>query len=87
MLRVSIIQESDHAVTFRVEGEVKGPWVAELRRVCEDVLSKDIRLILDLAGVSFINLDGSDLFRSLRKRQVDFINPSSFIIEQLGGSQ
>jgi len=87
MLRVSIIQRSDHAVTFRVEGEVKGPWVAELRRACEDVLSKDIRLILDLAGVSFINLEGSDLFRSLRKRQVDFMNPSSFITEQLGGSQ
>jgi anti-anti-sigma regulatory factor len=87
MLRVSIIQESDHAVTFRVEGEVKGPWVAELRRACEDVLSKDIRLILDLAGVSFINLEGSDLFRSLRKRQVDFINPSSFTTEQIGGSQ
>ncbi len=87
MLRVSIIQESDHAVTFRVEGEVNGPWVAELRRACEDVLSKDIRLILDLAGVSFINLEGSDLFRSLRKRQVDFMNPSSFITEQLGGSQ
>ena len=66
---------------------MKGPWVAELRRACEDVLSKDIRLILDLAGVSFINLEGSDLFRSLRKRQVDFINPSSFITEQIGGSQ
>ena len=66
---------------------MKGPWVAELRRACEDVLSKDIRLILDLAGVSFINLEGSDLFRSLRKRQVDFMNPSSFITEQLGGSQ
>ena len=87
MLRISIIRESDHAVTFRVEGEVNGPWVAELRRACEDVLSKDIRLILDLAGVSFINLEGSDLFRSLRKRQVDFMNPSSFITEQLGGSQ
>lgn len=87
MLRVSVIQASDHTVTFRVEGEVMGAWVAELRRACEDVLSRNVRLILDLAGVSFIDLGGADLFRSLRERHVDFANPSSFIAEQLGGRQ
>jgi anti-anti-sigma regulatory factor len=87
MLRVSVIRALDHAVTLRVEGEVKGPWVAELRRACEDVLSRDVRLILDLAGVSFIDLQGAVLFRALRERHVDFANPSSFIAEQLGGPQ
>lgn len=87
MLRVSVIQESGHAVTFRVEGEIKGRWVPEFRRACEDILSRDVRLILDLAGVSFIDLDGAAFFRVLRNRKVDLINPSSFIAEQLGGSQ
>ena len=87
MLRLSIIQESEHAVTFRVEGEVNGRWVAELRRACEEALSRDVRLTLDLAGVSFIDVDGIDLFRILRERHVVLVNPSSFIAEQLGSSQ
>ena len=50
MLRVSVVQSSSQTVTLRVEGEVKGRWVAELRRACEESLSRDVRLILDLAG-------------------------------------
>lgn len=80
------MQESDKVVTLRVEGEVKGRWVAELRRACEDVLSRDVRLTLDLAGVSFIDPQGAGLFAALRTRHVDFANPSSFIAEQLGGT-
>lgn len=87
MLRASVIQESDEVVTLRVEGEVKGRWVAELRRACEDVLSRDLRLILDLAAVSFVDLQGVALFAALRERHVDFANASSFIAEQLGGPQ
>jgi hypothetical protein len=87
MLRISVLQSSDHTVTLRVEGEVKGRWVAELGRACEEPLSRDARLILDLAGVSFIDVDGIDLCRVLRERDVVFANPSSFIAEQLGGSK
>jgi anti-anti-sigma regulatory factor len=86
MLRVTVIQESGQVVRLRVEGDVKGLWVAELRRACEDVLSRDVRLILDLAGVSFVDLQGTALFAALRARHVDFANASSFIAEQLGGS-
>ena len=87
MLRVSVMQESDQVVTLRVEGDVKGRWVAELRRACEEVLSRDVRLILDLGAVSFVDLQGTALFAALRRRHVDFANASSFIAEQLGGPQ
>lgn len=87
MVRISILQSSSQTVTLRVEGEVRGRWVAELDRACEESLSQDVRLILDLAGVSFIDVDGIDLFRALRERHVVLANPSSFIDEQLGGSQ
>ena len=87
MLRVSVIQESDQVVTLRVEGEVKGRWVAELRRACEDVLSRGLRLVLDLGGVSFVDLQGAALFAALQEHHVGFANPSSFIAEQLGGLQ
>jgi ABC-type transporter Mla MlaB component len=86
MLRISIFQSSSQAVTLQIEGELKGRWVAELGRACEESLSRDARLIVDLAGVSFIDTDGIDLCRALRERSVVFANPSSFIAEQLGGS-
>jgi ABC-type transporter Mla MlaB component len=84
MMRISVVQSSSQAVTLRVEGEVKGRWVAELGRACEEAFSRDIRLELDLAGVSFIDIDGINLFRVLMDRQVAFTNPCPFIAEQLG---
>ena len=87
MMRISIVQSSSQAVTLRVEGEVKGRWVAELGRACEEALFRDIRLDLDLAGVSFIDIDGINLFRVLMDRQVVFTNPCPFIAEQLGVSK
>jgi len=84
MMRISVVQSSSQAVTLRVEGEVKGRWVAELDRACEETLSRDIRLNLDLAGVSFIDIDGINLFRALMDRQVVFTNPCPFVAEQLG---
>jgi hypothetical protein len=85
MLRVTVIQESGQLVTLRVEGDVKGRWVAELRGACEEVLSRDFHLVLDLAAVSFVDLQGTALFAALRERDVDLVNASSFIAEQLGG--
>jgi hypothetical protein len=87
MMRISIVQSSSQAVTLRVEGEVKGRWVAELGRACEEALSRDIRLDLDLADVAFVDIDGINLFRVLMDRQVVFTNPCPFIAEQLGVSK
>lgn len=87
MLRITVIEKSEHAITFQVEGEVSGRWVAELRRACEEALSRDVRLTLDLGGVSFIDVDGIDLFRVLKERHIVLVNASPFIAEQLGDSQ
>jgi len=86
MMRVSVVESSIQAVTLRVEGEVKGRWVAELGRACEESLSRNLRLNLDLSGVSFIDLDGISLFRGLTDRQVVLSNLGPFIAEQLGCS-
>ena len=86
-MRISVVQSSSQAVTLRVEGEVKGRWVAELSRACEESLSRGIRLSLDLADVSFVDIDGINLFRALMDRQVVFTNPCPFIAEQLGVSK
>ena len=62
MMRISVVQSSSQAVTLRLEGEVKGGWVAELRQSCEGALSEGTELVLDLAGVSYIDRDGIALF-------------------------
>lgn len=85
MLRISIVQSSTQAVTLRVEGELRGRWVAELGRACEEALSRDTPLSLDLAGVSFIDAEGINLIRALKERHVVVANSSSFVAEQIGG--
>ena len=83
MLRISVVRSSSQAVTLQIEGDVKGRWVEELRRSCEEALSRGTQLTLDLAGVSFIDLEGIALFRALLNRRVALTRPSSFAAEQL----
>jgi hypothetical protein len=91
MLRISqrSAQNEGGAPSLRLEGQVTGPWVEELRRVCTDTLltnghSKS-RLVIDLAGISFLDADGIALFRELAASRVLFTNCSAFIAEQLKG--
>jgi anti-anti-sigma factor len=86
MMRISVVQSSSQAVTLRLEGEVKGSWVAELRQSCEGVLSEGTELVLDLAGVSYIDQDGIALFNTLQDRDVILRNASYFVAELLGAS-
>ena len=68
------------AIFLRLEGQVTGPWVEELRRVCTESLGNNGHtrdLVIDLAGVS--------LFHELAARRVLFTNGSSFVAEQLRG--
>jgi anti-anti-sigma regulatory factor len=83
MMRISVVRSSGQSVTLRVEGEIKGRWVEELRRVSEEFLSRQTGLILDLAGVTLIDEDGIALFEVLKDRDVTFSNPTMFIAEQL----
>jgi anti-anti-sigma regulatory factor len=89
MLKISDISDTVGLKQLRLEGQVTGPWVAELRRVCADAIGnnghRQIHLVLDLAGVSFLDADGIALFGELVERQVLFTNGSPFIAEQLKG--
>ena len=90
MLRISpATTEHESKRCLRLEGQVIGPWVEELRRVCAETLGNNglggNYLVLDLAGVSFLDADGIALFRELAGRRVSFTNSSPFIAEQLKG--
>lgn len=93
MLRISkdLAASGQDEVTIRLEGEVMGLWVEELRRACEASAPADngdegdeaVRLVLDFADVRFIDADGLTLLRELITRRVVVKNSSLFVSEQL----
>jgi anti-anti-sigma regulatory factor len=88
MLKISGTATTEEQPVFlRLEGQVRGLWIEELRRACDHILGKNghhrNRLVLDLAEVSFIDADGVTLFRELSARRVLVTNCSPFVAEQL----
>ncbi len=90
MLRISkdLAAGGQDEVTIRLEGEVMGLWVEELRRACEASApagngGEAVRLVLDFADVRFIDADGLTLLRELLTRRVVVKNRSLFVNEQL----
>jgi anti-anti-sigma regulatory factor len=88
MLKISSAATTEEQPVFlRLEGHVRGPWVEELRRACEQILGRngrhENRLVLDLTEVSFIDAAGVTLFRELTARRVTVTNCSPFVAEQL----
>jgi ABC-type transporter Mla MlaB component len=68
---------------LRLEGSVVGPWVAVLRRSCEQALHGGRAVTLDCADVAFVDTDAVALFRDLLQRDVTLCNLSLFIDQRL----
>ena len=83
MLKISKGKPDPQFVTLQLEGRVVGPWVEELRQICEPLLADETELALDLAEVSFADESGVTLLASLARRGVRFSKPSPFLAEQL----
>ena len=86
MLKISPAGKANHSVTLKLEGRVVGPWVGELRQVCEALLTDGRRLKLDLADVTFADTSGVAVLSSFKSRGVRFRNCSPFVEEQLKSS-
>jgi anti-anti-sigma regulatory factor len=90
MLRITVVESSEIAVTLRVEGRITGPWVEELRSACNVHASPhDVQLCLELTDISFADATGIALLKELRSRGVGLIRITPFLAEQLkdGSSQ
>jgi anti-anti-sigma regulatory factor len=89
MLRITVVDLSDSVVVLRVEGEITGCWVEELRRTCAahafaaHSFADEVQLSLELSKVSFADATGIALLKELRSRGADLIRPTSFVAEQL----
>jgi ABC-type transporter Mla MlaB component len=83
MLKISQAGKANHSVTLKLEGRVVGPWVGELRQVCETHLNENRPLKLDLSDVTFADASGVAVLSSLKSRGVTFTGCSPFVGEQL----
>ena len=83
MLKISQAEKANHSVTLKLEGRVVGPWVGELRQVCETLLTEGRALKLDLAEVTFADADGVAVLTGFKTRGVTLKNCSPFVEEQL----
>ena len=68
---------------LRLEGELMGPWVVEVKKACEPYLDQSNQLTLDLAEVMSVDRTGIALLRELKRAGVMMVNGSPFLIEQL----
>jgi ABC-type transporter Mla MlaB component len=78
-----MINESEHRVRLVLEGWLVGPWVDELRKESEQRLSEAKALRLDLGEVLFVDPRGVALLRELAGRQVEYVNCSTFLSQEL----
>lgn len=83
MLRISIRTNGNAGARVDLEGQLIGPWVGELARVCEPLLDAGKPLTLDLGAVSFVGRDGIELLARLRGNRVTLRNCSRLLHEQL----
>ena len=83
MLKISEIESANHAVTFRLEGRIAGPWVVEMRKACEKILNDGLQLKLDLAEVSYADQTGIAALAGFRSRGVLLSECSPFLAQQL----
>jgi ABC-type transporter Mla MlaB component len=83
MLKISEGRKVNHTLTLHLEGRVVGPWVDELRQICQSLLADETQLTLDLAEVSFADENGVTLLSSLSRRGAKLSKPSPFLAEQL----
>ena len=83
MLRITETDVTVDGTKLRLDGKLVGPWVPELRLVCEPMLAKIEQIQADCGGISSIDSEGIALMRTLQAKFVTLVNCSPFIKLQL----
>jgi hypothetical protein len=68
---------------IRIEGKLIGPWVPELKKFCESMLTRGEGFSLDCENLIFADAEGIALMRTLQHRQVPLLKCSAFMNLQL----
>ena len=87
MLKITKVQENGRTVRLRLEGKVTAQWAALLDGECRSFLRHGKKVVLDCAGVDFLDEQGIDVLRHLPLKYVTLISAPGFVTEllQTGG--
>jgi anti-anti-sigma regulatory factor len=83
VLRISQVTGHDLIPTLKVEGKLRGPWVDELARACDELKGFPGCVSLDLSAVTFVDTAGVELLRLLLRRGVTLAACSGLVAELL----
>ena len=87
MLKISEHKHPNHTVTLRLEGRIVGPWVEELKQVCEPLVEKGGQLALDLTDVGFVDEAGVITLANLSVQGAKLLNATPFVEAQFRSAQ
>jgi RNA polymerase sigma-70 factor (ECF subfamily) len=83
MLKITRIDGQDSMQTFKLEGKLLEPWVAEVLNVCSSRDGWSGRTSLDLSGLTFVDQAGAKLLKDLIGRGIAVSACSGFVAELL----
>jgi len=83
MLKISEIEPALRARTLRLEGQLVGPWVEELRSACGPMMESGRPWRLHLAEVEYLDAAGVALLLELRTHGAALTESPPFVAEQL----
>jgi anti-anti-sigma regulatory factor len=83
MLKITKMEEDGTRVVLKLEGKVTEQWAALLDGECRAFLKNRKTLLLDCAGVNFVDAHGVDVLRNLRLNEVTIIGDSGIVTELL----
>ena len=70
-------------MTLKLEGRLGAVSIPELERACERLFGEAVRVVIDVADVSFVDRAALRSLRDLRLRGAAFANGNAFVTEQL----
>jgi hypothetical protein len=82
MLRITPVQTLQ-AATLKLEGQLSGPWVEELRRCWASLAEDKVPVRINLRHVTFVDGPGRDLLLLMERQGTPFLDCSEFLRDLL----
>ncbi len=83
MLKITKIEENGTTVVLKLEGKIMEQWAVLLDGECRAFLRNHKTLLLDCAGVNFLDGRGIDVLKNLSLNEVTIIGAPGFVTELL----
>ena len=83
MLRITTMKKNGSPVQLKLEGKIMAEWASLLEQECRTHIARRQHVVLDMAGVTYLDGRGITMLRSLPDRYISLMNHSDFIKELL----